>query len=391
VVVWSTVSHGSEARRKHWLLIVTDIRVDVTDPRVPTRWLRIFGGLEQRFDVSWALGGAMIKERDEPGQRDARLVFVPPARSKWHFLLLFPRYLKTLRSAMGNADIVLVLAPMLTTLPALLAAKLSRRPSMLFVIAPMSAVTLFRGRFNGWMGRLFLNLEVLLATETLLLSSRLGEGILSPLGRRVEIQMLSSIDEEDLLPIAGSASDADVELLCVARLVSFKRIDIAIETVWRLRRDGVEATLTIVGDGEDRPRLERLTQTLGLSGVVEFIGWLDDPKELREYYRRAFALLLPSELEGFGMVTLEAMASGTPVVMTPTGGLDAFEPEVEVLVVPTGSAELFERAVKRLHSDHDFYLRLARAAQAKAQTLTRGAWQETFYERADRLIRERHS
>ena len=297
----------------------------------------------------------------------------------------------TLTTAVGDADIVLVLAPMLTTLPALVAARLRRRPSILFVIAPMSAVRLFRGRFNGWMGRLVLNLEVLLATETLLLSRPLGEGILSPLGNRVEVQMLSSIEEKDLLPIAGSPSDARVELLCVARLVSFKRIDIAIETVSRLRGDGVEAALTIVGDGEDRPRLERLAKALGLSEAVDFVGWLDDPKELREYYRKAFALLLPSEIEGFGMVVLEAMAAGTPVVMTPTGGLDAFEPDVEVIVVPTGSAELFQVAVERLHSNHDFYVRLASAAQARARALTRGAWQESFCERADRLIRRNGS
>lgn len=201
--------------------------------------------------------------------------------------------------------------------------------------------------------------------------------------------MLSSIGNEDFLPIAESPSDARVELLCVARLVPFKRIDIAIETVSRLRRDGVEAALTVVGDGEDRPRLERLTKALGLSEVVDFVGWLDDPVELREYYRRAFALLPPSEIEGFGMVILEAMAAGTPVVMTPTGGLEAFEPEAEVLLVPTGSAELFARAVKRIHSDRDFYLRLARAAQTKALACTREAWQESFCERADRLTRER--
>ena len=368
---------------------MTDIRVDVTRPRVPTRWLRIFGGLERHFEVSWAFGGAKAKEVDEPRPRGARFVFVPAARSKWHFLLLFPRYLKTLTSATRRADIVLVLAPMLTTLPALVAARLRRRSSMLFVIAPMSAVRLFRGRFNRWMGRVLLNLEVLLATETLLLSRPLGEGILSQLGQRVDVQMLSSIDDDDFLPIAGSPSNARMDLLCVARLVPFKQIDVAIETVSRLRRDGVEAALTVVGDGEDRPRLERLVNALGMSEVVDFTGWLEDPKQLREHYRRAFALLLPSEIEGFGMVILEAMAAGTPVVMTPTGGLESFEPEVEVLLVPTGSPELFASAVKRLHSDRDLYLRLARAAQAKALGHTREVWQESFCERADRLTSRR--
>lgn len=144
-----------------------DIWVDVTRPRVPARWLRVFGGLERHFEVSWAFGGANTNGGDQAIPDGVRHVFVPPARSRWHFLVLFPRYVKTLADAMRTADIVLVPAPMLTTLPALVAAKLRRRPSVLLVIAPMSAVRLFRGRFTRWMGRFVLNLEVVLATETL--------------------------------------------------------------------------------------------------------------------------------------------------------------------------------------------------------------------------------
>jgi glycosyltransferase involved in cell wall biosynthesis len=238
------------------------------------------------------------------------------------------------------------------------------------------------------------NLEVLLATETLLINSHLGAGILSPLRRRLGLLRFSSLGKEDFLPIAEPSTepstDALLELLCVGRLAYPKRIDVAIETVGRLRRDGVEATLTIVGEGVDRPRLERLTQALGLSDVVDFVGWLDDPVRLREHFRSAFALLMPSEIEGFGMVVLEAMAAGTPVVRTaPIGGFDTLEPGVDVLVVPTGSAESFASAVKRLHTDRDSYLEIARAAQTKALSLTREAWQRSFCERADRLIRAR--
>ena len=154
-----------------------------------------------------------------------------------------------------------------------------------------------------------------------------------------------------------------VELLFVGRLIHLKRIDIAIEAVSRLRRDGIDATLTVVGDGVDRPRLERLSEELGLSDVVNFVGWTDDPNQLREHYRRAFALLLPSEIEAFGMVVLEAMAAGTPVVRTaPIGGVDLLEPEVDVLIAGMNSAEAFANAVKRLHVDRNFYLQVARAA-----------------------------
>jgi glycosyltransferase involved in cell wall biosynthesis len=202
--------------------------------------------------------------------------------------------------------------------------------------------------------------------------------------------MPSTIGEGDFLPIVEPSPGAPVELLFVGRLIHLKRVDVAIETVSRLRHDGIDASLTVVGDGVDLARLIRLSEELGLSDVVNFVGWTDDPGRLREYYRRAFALLLPSEIEAFGMVVLEAMAAGTPVVRTaPIGGIDLLEPEKDVLIASVNSADAFATAVKRLSVDRDFYLRIAHAAQKKASMLTREVWQSAFRERAERLIRNR--
>jgi glycosyltransferase involved in cell wall biosynthesis len=384
------VPHSCGGKPRLKLLIATDIRADVSSPRVPLRDIRTYGGLEKHFDVTWTFTATTANAGGQPIPSDARPVFVPSVRSKWHFFALFALYVRILADAMETTDLVLVPAPMLTTLPALVAAKLARRPSVLLVLAPKSALEFFRRRFNRRLASSVLNLEVALSTETLLLNGRLARGILSPLRKRLDVFMFSSIGKEDFLPVLKPSHDVRVELLCVARLVSHKRIDIAIETVWRLRRDGIDAALTIVGDGAERASLERLTEELDLSDVVDFVGWLDDPVQLRECYRRAFALLLPSEIEAFGMVVLEAMASGTPVVRTaPMGGLDVFERDVDVLIVPTGSAELFASAVNRLYTDRDLYMRIADAAQNKARSFTRQAWHESFCERAQRLVKRR--
>jgi glycosyltransferase involved in cell wall biosynthesis len=96
--------------------------------------------------------------------------------------------------------------------------------------------------------------------------------------------------------------------LVVSALVPYKRVDLAVEAFNRSGRP-----LTVVGKG---PELERLRSIARPN--IEFLGWRSDD-ELAVLYRRARALIFPGE-EDFGIVPLEAMASGTPVVALGMGG-----------------------------------------------------------------------
>jgi glycosyltransferase involved in cell wall biosynthesis len=103
-----------------------------------------------------------------------------------------------------------------------------------------------------------------------------------------------------------------LELLCVGRLLDHKRVDIAIGACARLRADGVDARLTVVGEGPERHRLHALGA--GLGGAVEFRRFLPEHRDILAAMATADLLVFPSVREGFGMVALEAMAMGTPVV-----------------------------------------------------------------------------
>ena len=72
--------------------------------------------------------------------------------------------------------------------------------------------------------------------------------------------------------------------------------------------------LQIAGDGPDRVMLERLGAEFGIAERVDYLGFISDSTKLRELYRRASVLALPSAYEGLPMVLLEAMSCGTPVV-----------------------------------------------------------------------------
>jgi len=105
------------------------------------------------------------------------------------------------------------------------------------------------------------------------------------------------------------AAEPEDFYLSVSRLMSHKRVDLAIEACRRLGRK-----LVVVGDGPDNARL----QTLG-AGSAMFLGRVSD-RELRDLYARCRAVIFSSD-EDYGLVPLEAQASGRPVIAYGSGGV----------------------------------------------------------------------
>jgi glycosyltransferase involved in cell wall biosynthesis len=99
----------------------------------------------------------------------------------------------------------------------------------------------------------------------------------------------------------------------------YKGTDRVIEALPELLREQPDLVFLIAGDGSDRPRLERLAREHGVTEAVRFVGWVPD-RELPDLYRLADVFVMPSTAEGFGIVYLEAAASGVPVVASAAGG-----------------------------------------------------------------------
>jgi len=118
-------------------------------------------------------------------------------------------------------------------------------------------------------------------------------------------------------------------ILYVGRIEPLKGIDTLIKAVAQLRIDIEQVTLAIIGGdpnvssermSQEMARLQKMCEDLGLGGMVVFLGKRAQ-NTLPYYYSAAEVLVMPSHYESFGMVALEAMACGTPVIASQVGGL----------------------------------------------------------------------
>ena len=145
------------------------------------------------------------------------------------------------------------------------------------------------------------------------------------------------------------------ELLFVGRLVERKGVRVLLDALARLSDRG-DVFLRIVGDGPKREALEAQAAELGIGGRVRFTGTLSE-EDLAEHFARCDALVLPAvvdakgDTEGLGVVLIEAMSYGKPVIASGVGGIvDVVQHGRNGLLVPPNDAEALAGAISTLLS-----------------------------------------
>jgi glycogen synthase len=181
----------------------------------------------------------------------------------------------------------------------------------------------------------------------------------------------NGIDPDDLQPQDGSelkrmraefAAPSERLVLLIGRLVYEKGFQLALEAMPRLIERLPNTRFLVAGSGTHERELRRQAEELGLMGHGSFLGWIGDDV-LHSLYRIANVCVVPSIYEPFGLVALEAMASGCPCIVADTGGLREVVPHEEAgLRFRARDPEALVEVAARVLSDDELGRRLVAEA-----------------------------
>ena len=149
----------------------------------------------------------------------------------------------------------------------------------------------------------------------------------------------------------------------IGRMTGVKRTDDVLRAFRRLRDRGVDACLCMVGDGPDRPAIERRAHELGLMRDTLFLGYQE---EVAPFYAAFDAMILPSINEGTPVSAIEALAAGRPVVATRVGGVpDVVREGENGFLVEAGDVDALAERLAQLAADPELRERLGAAGCAR--------------------------
>lgn len=197
---------------------------------------------------------------------------------------------------------------------------------------------------------------------------------------KASVQMAIGVDEKLTnsplqLPIAVPVSEEKIlRILYVGQFLYLKGMHLGLPAFAKLLENGVSARLTLVGNGPDEKRWRKLAEKLGVSNLVDWIPWVSQ-LQLSTIYNQHDVFLFPSLHDSGGMVVLEAITHGLPVICLKLGGPGQIVDDSCGVAIPVISdsrrsiAEKIKGALKTLN-DEIKHAKLSVGARKRAQKLT---------------------
>jgi len=187
-------------------------------------------------------------------------------------------------------------------------------------------------------------------------------------GRRLEnVHVISNAVNVDLFSPRERPPNQDPVILYVGRLGREKRVEVLINAAPRILEQFPQAMFQVVGRGVQGRFYEEMVREKGLNGNFRFEHYLS-PTDLVDAYRGCDVFVIPSDTETQGLVALEAMACGKPVVGADAAGLkDVITPEVDGYRFAPGDSGDLSQCVLRLLADASLRQKMGANARQKAE------------------------
>jgi glycosyltransferase involved in cell wall biosynthesis len=241
------------------------------------------------------------------------------------------------------------------------------------LFSPHYRMASWRERLCAHLGRFILPRAACIRT----VSSRVADSIVRDLGiphERVHVlPIFTDVRAIQSAPCNGELDERlkpyDFKLIAAGRFVEREK---GYGKLIKAMADIVEmvpkTVLTLVGEGPDKPRYERMIRALDLSSAVMLEPWRED---FASFMKSFDVYVLPSNFEGWGRGCVEAAAAGLAVVMTDVGlAGEVFRDGEQARVVPAGDTSALTKAIVELGSDASLRARLGRAGQRTVESLT---------------------
>jgi colanic acid/amylovoran biosynthesis glycosyltransferase len=219
--------------------------------------------------------------------------------------------------------------------------------------------------WGGAMGEKFGDADFTV-THTLWLLNQIREGY-PALPETKSLLARVGVDTQRWCPAPPRQADKTTRLVSVGRLNAGKGYDVLLRAVKILVDQGRDVTLSVAGGGAEMENLNRLKTEMGLADRVRFLGSLPEDLVMAEL-RQSDLFVLATHAESFGVVYVEAMSLGLPVIGTdaPGGSREVISDGEDGMLVPVNDPAAMAAAIAGLMDDPDRRRRLAQAGQHKA-------------------------
>lgn len=146
----------------------------------------------------------------------------------------------------------------------------------------------------------------------------------------------------------------EFNFISVGNLIKHKRMHHTIKAFSKAFKNNPKMKLTIIGGGPEKNNLESLIKELNLEDRIKLTGRIER-KAIAEYFKKSDAFVLASKGETFGVVFIEAMASGLPVIATRCGGPEHFIKKEQGLIIEKNNIDKLAGAMKNIYKNIDSY------------------------------------